>query len=160
LNNNDKNTDIMTIKKFGSIVPVTQNRFAELILIWEASVRATHDFLPEASIDELRPLILSTYLPALAVYAYEDEEGNLLGFAGVAACKLEMLFIAPNSRGQGIGKQLVEYVISQLGVNTVDVNEQNPQAVDFYVHIGFEVVGRSELDGQGNPFPLLHMRYV
>jgi hypothetical protein len=24
--------------------------------------------------------------------------------------------------------------------------------------MGFEQVGRSELDGQGNPFPLLHMR--
>jgi putative acetyltransferase len=40
----------------------------------------------------------------------------------------------------------------------VDVNEQNPQGVGFYRHMGFEQVGRSELDGQGNPFPLLHMR--
>lgn len=24
--------------------------------------------------------------------------------------------------------------------------------------IGFEQIGRSELDGQGNPFPLLHLR--
>jgi putative acetyltransferase len=38
------------------------------------------------------------------------------------------------------------------------VNEQNPQGVAFYRHMGFGQVGRSELDGQGNPFPLLHMR--
>ncbi|MEG5438703.1 GNAT family N-acetyltransferase, partial [Enterobacter hormaechei] len=50
------------------------------------------------------------------------------------------------------------YAIAEFGVNEVDVNEQNPQGVAFYRHMGFEQVGRSELDGQGNPFPLLHMR--
>jgi putative acetyltransferase len=39
----------------------------------------------------------------------------------------------------------------------VDVNEQNEQALGFYRHLGFEVVGRSPLDGQGKPYPLLHM---
>ena len=40
----------------------------------------------------------------------------------------------------------------------MDVNEQNPQGVAFYRHMGFEQVGRSALDGQVNPFPLLHMK--
>ncbi|MGY0625916.1 MAG: GNAT family N-acetyltransferase, partial [Paraglaciecola chathamensis] len=39
----------------------------------------------------------------------------------------------------------------------VDVNEQNPKALGFYQRIGFKVVGRSELDGQGKPYPLLHL---
>jgi putative acetyltransferase len=38
------------------------------------------------------------------------------------------------------------------------VNEQNPAACGFYEHLGFVVVGRSEVDGTGRPFPLLHMR--
>ncbi len=40
----------------------------------------------------------------------------------------------------------------------VDVNEQNTQALDFYLRRGFHVVGRSPLDGQGRPYPLLHLR--
>lgn len=40
---------------------------------------------------------------------------------------------------------------------SVDVNEQNPQAVGFYLHYGFVQTGRSPLDGEGRPFPLLHM---
>ena len=40
----------------------------------------------------------------------------------------------------------------------LDVNEQNPQAVGFYFKQGFEVIGRSEVDGMGQPYPLLHMR--
>jgi putative acetyltransferase len=38
------------------------------------------------------------------------------------------------------------------------VNEQNPQSVGFYLHTGFKVVGCSELDGMGKPYPLLHLR--
>jgi putative acetyltransferase len=40
----------------------------------------------------------------------------------------------------------------------VDVNEQNPEARGFYERLGFTVVARSELDGTGRPFPLLHLR--
>jgi len=41
---------------------------------------------------------------------------------------------------------------------SVDVNEQNQQAVGFYRRLGFEVEGRSEVDSMGKPFPLLHLR--
>lgn len=40
----------------------------------------------------------------------------------------------------------------------MDVNEQNPQAVGFYKHMGFDTFKRSEFDEQGNPFPILHMK--
>ncbi len=43
------------------------------------------------------------------------------------------------------------------GPSRVDVNEQNEQALGFYQHLGFSVIGRSPLDGQGKPYPLLHM---
>ncbi len=52
---------------------------------------------------------------------------------------------------------LLQYAIEQLGVTKVDVNEQNPQAVGFYEHMGFKVVSRSPLDDMGKPFPILHM---
>ena len=44
------------------------------------------------------------------------------------------------------------------GVREVTVNEQNPQAVGFYQHMGFEVYKRTETDEQGGPYPLLYMR--
>ena len=40
----------------------------------------------------------------------------------------------------------------------MDVNEQNVSAAGFYAHRGFEVVGRSETDEAGRPYPLLHLR--
>lgn len=70
-----------------------------------------------------------------------------------------MLFIDADSHGKGIGRSLLRWAIEQ-GANKLDVNEQNPQALAFYQHCGFEITGRSALDGQGRPFPLLHMHYV
>ena len=76
---------------------------------------------------------------------------------GVDGRKIEMLFVAPEVFGEGLGRRLVEYGFSALGVTAVDVNEENPAARGFYEHMGFRVVGRSEHDGQGTPHPILHM---
>ena len=121
--------------------------YQELTQVWEASVRATHDFLPDSYIELLKNLVLTRYLDAVMLICTRDARQRITGFAGVAAGKIEMLFIDPQHRGQGLGKLLL------------DVNEQNPQALGFYLKQGFEVVGRSAKDGMNQPYPLLHMRY-
>ncbi len=130
---------------------------AILIEIWEASVRATHDFLPDAHIAALKPLILNQYFDAVDLKIACDDSGQILGFCGVHDGNIEMLFIAPEARGKGVGKQLALNAITHQAATKVDVNEQNDQALGFYKHMGFRVIGRSPLDGQGNPYPLLHM---
>ncbi|MBS5951725.1 MAG: GNAT family N-acetyltransferase, partial [Clostridium sp.] len=87
-----------------------------------------------------------------------DDKGIIKAFMGVHNNKIEMLFVSDDCRGMGIGKKLIEYAIKILNVNYIDVNEQNLQAVGFYKHIGFEVFERSDLDEQGNHFPILHMK--
>ncbi|MFB4393491.1 MULTISPECIES: GNAT family N-acetyltransferase [unclassified Pseudomonas] len=139
------------------IAPVGAEHFDRLAELWEASVRATHDFLPEGYIERLRPLVRDQYLGFVQLRAWRDGHGVIQGFAGAHEGKLEMLFIEPTSRGQGIGKALLARVVDELGVREVDVNEQNPQAVGFYLSQGFVQAGRSPLDGQGDPYPLLHL---
>ena len=136
---------------------VTRADYPALITLWEASVRATHHFLPEAEVLALKPLILEHYFDAVTLHCARTEEGLIAGFSGVLEDKLEMLFVAPEARGYGVGRQLVEHAIGQCGATLVDVNEQNEQAVGFYLKMGFTVTGRSPLDGQGKPYPLLHM---
>lgn len=131
--------------------------YQQLIRIWEASVTATHDFLLTDEIAKLKPLILEHYFDAVDLRYYEIDDGNILGFIGVADGNIEMLFVTPTHLGQGIGRALTDFAITRLGATKVDVNEQNPNAIRFYKHLGFEIVGRSPLDGQGNPYPLLHM---
>lgn len=136
---------------------VSKKDHPELLAVWEFSVRATHDFLREEDIKFLKPLILNRYFDAVKLRCVRGQDNRILGFCGVADGKLEMLFIEPTSRGKGIGTALCRYAIRELGVAAVDVNEQNPGAVGFYEYMGFRIVGRSPLDGEGNPFPLLHM---
>ena len=90
----------------------------------------------------------------------KDRQQRISGFAGVAAGRVEMLFVDPDYRGQGVGKQLLRYAIEHLNAEQLDVNEQNPQALGFYLKQGFEIIGRSETDGMGQPYPLLHLRLV
>ena len=134
------------------------SEYPEVVEVWEASVRATHHFLQEKDITLFKPLILKKYLDAVALSCIRDDERRILGFMGVADRKIEMLFIHPRARGKGIGKVLVTHAIDTLGVNQVDVNEDNEQAVGFYQHLGFKTVARSELDSSGNPYPILHMK--
>ncbi|MEJ8803286.1 acetyltransferase [Pontibacter sp. H249] len=139
------------------ITSATPSDFEELVHVWEASVRATHDFLSEEDIQYYKPLILNEYLYAVELACMRDAENAILGFAGVADGKVEMLFVHPNYRGKGVGKKLLTYAVVQLNATMVDVNEQNQQAVGFYEYMGFTTVGRSELDPSGKPYPILHM---
>ena len=69
-----------------------------------------------------------------------------------------MLFILSNEIGNGLGKNMLSYGIEKYSINELTVNEQNPNAKNFYKHMGFDVYKRTDTDGQGNPYPLLYMR--
>lgn len=71
---------------------------------------------------------------------------------------LEMLFILLTYQGKGIGKQLIPYGFKQDHLNEFTVNEQNPQAVVFYEHLGFRCYKRMKVDVQGQPYLLLYMK--
>jgi putative acetyltransferase len=139
------------------VTPAREDDFARLLEVWEASVRATHHFVSEADIEVFRPMVQDAFPQVPELHCIRDSNGLAVGFIGVVDTNIEMLFIHPSWRGQGGGKQLVEYAIFKLGATTVDVNEQNEQAVGFYLRMGFEVIGRSALDSTGKPYPLLHM---
>jgi len=138
--------------------PVGPDEGERLIEVWEASVRATHHFLAESDIEFLKPLVLPA-LPGLAhLLGVRDESGVLVGFVGVADGKIEALFVHPAWHRVGVGRRLARHAVMNLGATRVDVNEQNDQAVAFYLRLGFRIEGRSDVDSMGLPFPLLHMR--
>ena len=133
---------------------------AALVMLWERSVRATHDFLAEADIVFLRPLVADYFAgSATDIWVLTDEENVPIGFLGVAGDSIAALFMDPAHRGQGAGRRLVSHAQElRGGALTVDVNEQNVDARGFYEALGFAVVGRSPVDDMGLPFPILHMR--
>lgn len=126
-----------------------------LVEIWRLSVRHTHDFLAKEDFEEIHRKLGTVYLPSVRV-SVACADDRPVGFIGMSGRHVEMLFVAPSFMGRGLGRALLEHV-EGAGPLTVDVNEQNTKAVEFYLHYGFVRRGRSEMDGDGRPYPLLHL---
>lgn len=130
----------------------------QLLKLWEGSVRATHFFLSEDEIENIKKYVPQALKEIPLLVIAEGGDHIPVGFMGIAGQHLEMLFISHEERGKGLGRELLKYGIENYSVNDLAVNEQNPLAKGFYEHMGFEIYKRTECDEQGNPYPLLYMR--
>lgn len=130
----------------------------QLVAVWESAVKATHLFLSDNEIRNIKQYAPQALNSVPVLVAAVNQAGDPVGFMGVADKMLDMLFVSNARRGQGIGKQLLQYGIDTYSINELAVNEQNPLAKGFYEHMGFAVYKRTELDEQGNPYPLLYMK--
>ena len=131
---------------------------SQLLTIWEASVRATHAFLNEQHITQIKALIIQHHYFDHVQLFHVERDGKIAGFMGLAYQKVEMLFVDPQFFDQGIGSILIKKAF-ELGAHEIDVNEQNQRALNFYLKHGFKQIARSELDSEGRPFPILHLRF-
>ncbi|MEK5742234.1 GNAT family N-acetyltransferase [Acinetobacter variabilis] len=139
------------------IVLTSVDRHPQLLELWEQSVRASHHFLNDEQILKIRQQIIQHgYFDQVQLFHVEYQQ-QILGFMGLAGSKLEMLFIFPLAFRQGIGSQLLQHALTLDGTE-VDVNEQNSDAITFYLKYGFEIISRSETDSEGNPYPILHLQ--
>ena len=136
----------------------TPDLIHQLLEVWEGSVRTTHLFLSDDEIKSIKEYVPQALNGIAHLMIAEDDSGRAVAFMGIEDGSLEMLFIAPEERGKGLGKRLIQYGIENYAVERLAVNEQNPQAKGFYEDMGFQVYKRTDLDEQGNPYPLLYMR--
>lgn len=132
---------------------------ARVVQIWRDAVDATHDFLSRedrAALDEL----VCDFLPGAPLQLAVDPDDRPLAFMLILDDHMEALFVDPASRGSGIGARLVRHGLAGHPRMTTDVNEQNAQALGFYERMGFARTGRSPIDGQGRPYPLIHLAFA
>ena len=136
----------------------TPTLLRQLLEVWERSVRATHLFLSDGEIRQIKEYVPQALGGIEHLIIAEDEAGRPAACMGIENRTLEMLFLSPEERGRGLGKRLLQYGIENYGIERLTVNEQNPQARGFYEHMGFQVYRRTDHDEQGNPYPILYMR--
>lgn len=129
----------------------------QVLEVWEKSVLATHGFLDPLDFEEIKELVYSINFNDFDMYCLVQDL-VVGGFVGVADQKIEMLFLAPEFIGKGLGKKLTEFAIEKLGADKVDVNLQNSPAVAFYKSLGFTTYEQTEKDDQGKNYPLLRMK--
>ena len=129
---------------------------ADIVEIWRTSVDATHDFLSShdrVAIEEL----VAEFIPKADLDLLVDEDDTPHAFLKMDGAIIDALFVSGDRLGKGLGSKLMRRALDHHGAQKLDVNEQNPQAVEFYRRWGFEVTGRSELDDHGRPYPTLRM---
>lgn len=132
---------------------------AALVELWRRAVDATHDFL--SAEDRLAiDAEVASFLPHAPLTVAVDGQDRPLGFMLLDGTRMEALFIDPQVRGTGIGRQLLQHALALHPQLSTDVNAQNAQAVGFYLRMGFVETGRSALDAQGRAYPLIHLRYA
>ncbi|KRN75663.1 hypothetical protein IV73_GL000156 [Weissella kandleri] len=140
------------------------NRIAEkvdytnVIDIWDRSVKATHHFLSEEDKDFYQNIIPNFFEEVELMLWYDDEA--LIGFSGVDGQELVMLFLDPQFIGKHYGTRIIDWLKMNRNINSIDVNEQNENALKFYLKQGFEIDSRSEKDGFDKPYPILHLKNI
>ncbi|OUL59950.1 GNAT family N-acetyltransferase [Flavobacterium sp. AJR] len=139
------------------IQPYNDKFKEQMILVWENSVRATHNFLVPSDIDYYKKIVSSIDFNSFPVFCLTEAD-TVLGFIGIAENKIEMLFLAPEHIGKGLGKTLMNFAINELDVNKVDVNEQNHNAINFYSKFGFLPYDRTDKDDEEKEYPILKMK--
>lgn len=130
----------------------------KLLDVWEDSVKATHLFLSTKEIKSIKEYVPQALKEIEHLIIMENENHTPVAFIGIEGTKLEMLFIKNSERRKGLGKQLLNYGIENYDVNELTVNEQNSNAKGFYEHMGFKTYKKTEVDEQGNPYPILYMK--
>lgn len=78
-----------------------------LVELWEASVRATHHFLSDDEVRQIKTYVPQALNGAAHLLIAENEAGEPIAFLGTENHRLEMLFLSPEVRGKGIGKEIM-----------------------------------------------------
>ncbi len=98
------------------------------------------------------------YLRASQVFVYEDAQGRMLGFGARCGPQIRAMFVVPEARGKGVGRQLLERLLNGLdGQVGLNVTASNRSARALYERYGFTAVQEFGTSYNGTPVSYLSM---
>ena len=142
-----------------SIIPYEPSMLDSMLTIWEDSVRASHFFLKDSDIVEIKQEVKAAF-SSLQNILVAKLNNDFAGFIGASEKSIEMLFASPKFFNLGLGKRLILEACNAFFAKQdeilVDCNEQNERGLKFYQKLGFKQLGRSEKDSSGRDFAIIH----
>lgn len=139
-----------------SIRPAGEADFDALTDVWERAARSTHQFMGDDDFAELVPRIRDLLLPSMDVWLAAID-GRPVGFVGARDEHVELLYIAPEAQGRGLGPRLLAELAEGAGPRTVEVYAGNSVGLGFYRSQGFTETRRDPTDGAGRSFAIVHL---
>ncbi len=126
----------MSVNVDSRVVPPGSDEYVEDA--WELKERIHQR---EGVLKQRRGFFTDAYRRATVHCSLEDEK--LVGFAAVRRDGyILFLAVAPEYRGEGIGKRLIARVAEDHNTITCHARTSNENALQFYEHLGFEIKRR------------------
>jgi len=92
------------------------------------------------------------------IYVYQAQD-KVSGFCAIYGNEIRALFVHPDSRGKGIGKKLMEFLLSNTqGQSCLYIASSNQPAKELYQQYGFTITDTFETTY--NQMPVLAQRMV
>ncbi|MBC5620931.1 MULTISPECIES: GNAT family N-acetyltransferase [Butyricimonas] len=144
------------MKKFNEMTE--EEMFERMLEIFEASVRATHDFYTEEDIERHLSMVRNSLSCPCHYFCIDKENGNIVGFVSLIGRYIDMLYVHPDYFSMGYGRELLDIALNEFRADTLCVLEQNTRALEMYKRRGFVVERRMEAGEEDEPCPVLYMR--
>ncbi|MCH2038853.1 MAG: GNAT family N-acetyltransferase [Rickettsiales bacterium] len=145
-----------------SIRPYTEKDFPSILSIYAKSkldeLRFENKVFTLLPLDQdqqrLQKLLQST------IYVYESDS-NVIAYTAFTQSEITALFISPDYRGKGIGKELLEFVLKKLSGNiTLNIAKSNKPAKQLYEQYGFKVIDEFKTEYNGVNVMANTMEYI
>ncbi len=89
-------------------------------------------------------------------YVYDD--GVVKGIIRIKGNEIEKLYVEPTFQSVGIGAQLLDFAVNEMGADFLWALEYNKRGIAFYRRHGFELTGEKMIEDEW--VPLLKMTLI
>ena len=89
-------------------------------------------------------------------YVYDD--GVVKGIIRIKGNEIEKLYVEPTFQSVGIGAQLLDFAVNEMGADFLWALEYNKRGIVFYRRHGFELTGEKMIEDEW--VPLLKMTLI
>ncbi|KAA3636106.1 MAG: GNAT family N-acetyltransferase [Bacteroidetes bacterium] len=127
-----------------------------IIDTWYQASMLAHPFLDSRFIEQEKHNIRNVYLPNTDTWVFESDN-EVVAFIAMIENEVGAIFAKPDFHGQGIGKQLMDFVAEKNETLEVEVFQNNSIGRAFYEKYGFSEIGNHIHEETG--FKLLRLRY-
>lgn len=114
-----------------------ENLVNEILGVYEKSIEHLNGAMPKESMEEIKNNTEKMIKNIENLIIVKNDEENIIGFMGCENENLEMLYLHPDYKNQGIGKELINIAINNHNVNKAHIVKINTDGIDFCRHMGF-----------------------
>ncbi len=120
-----------------------------VVSIWQAASALAHSFLSQKFLALEAENVRHVY-PVYAKIWVKELAGKVVGFVAMNGNEIGGLFLDPACHRQGIGREMVDFMVDKMGSVTVEVFEANAIGRGFYDGYGFRQTGQYLHESSGH----------